>query len=249
MSLHKALSVVYRYLITNYELSSFSVYQARFEDGLSEQIVAIPPANATNSSANATSEARHSTRISRGAVVGASVGSITSFLFLIFILIFTTWKWRSKAPRQNETNNTGPLEPRHDGDNCNTIYEMHNNSQYWGYREMADSGKAELLDENRPSGSGKTIQEMPPHSPAELMTSQYSPESSMAQSPKAPNKVATFVSEGRSRELNRTSFDESEDFPRIEPLVSSSFRQPSFPRDLSSRHTSLYPDRPSSCPR
>ena len=239
--------MVYRYLVTNYELSNFSIYQARFEDGLSEQIVAIPPANVTDSSANDTSEATYSTGISLGAVVGASVGSITSFLFLIFILTFTIRKWRSKASRQNETNNTGPLEPPHDVDNSNTIYEMHNNSLYWGYREMADSGKAELLDENQPSGSGKTIQEMPPHAPAELMTSQYSPDISMVQNPKSPNIFASFVSEGRLRET-RTSFDESEDFPRIEPLVSSSLRQPPFQRGSSSRHTSLYPDRPSSCP-
>ena len=91
------LSIIYRYIITNYEPSNFSVHQAKFEGDLSKQIVAILSANATTPLGNATTEPKHSTHISRGTVVGASVGAATSFLILMFILFFALRKWRSRA--------------------------------------------------------------------------------------------------------------------------------------------------------
>ncbi len=155
--------MIYRYLITNYEQSNFSVYQANFEGDLSKQIVAIP-------SANATTEPGHSTHVSRGTIAGASVGTAMSFLVLIFILIFTIRIGRRKMSKQNRSNGRGSFEPSHGINTSNPICEIDNNSLYWGHREIPDTGKAELLDEQWPSGSGKIIQEMPPHSPAELMT-------------------------------------------------------------------------------
>ena len=242
----RSLSVIYRYLVTNYEHSNFSVYQAKFEGDLSEQIVAIPSANATTPLANATTESKHSTRISRGTVVGASVGTAMCFLVLTFVLIFITRKRRSTASRQKKSGSLGSLEPPNGIGISNTIYEIDNNSLYWGHREIPDTGKAELLDRNWPSGSGRTIQEMPPHSPAELMTSQNSPKNSVAQNAKSLNNLGTLVSKKRSKE-NWTSSGEAERFPHIESPILSSLRRPSSQR-RSSHHTSRNPDRRSLYP-
>lgn len=50
--------------------------------------------------------------------------------------------------------------------NISALHEVDNNSLYL-QRELPDSGKVELLDENSPSGSGNEISEMPqPPAPA-----------------------------------------------------------------------------------
>ena len=203
------LSIIYRYIIINYEHSNFSVNQANFEGDLSEQIVAIPSANATTPPRNATTEPKHSTRISRGTVVGASVGAATSFLVLTIILFFTLRKWRSRASGRNNSNRLASLDPPNVLDASDNIYEIDNNSLFWGYREISDTGRVELLDRNWPSGSGRVIQELPPHPPVELMTSQRSPVTSMVQNSKTLNGFATSVSNGGLEE-DQTSCDNSD---------------------------------------
>ena len=232
--------------MTNYEHSNFSVYQARFEGNLSKQIVAISSSDAPTPSTNATTEPRHSTRISGRTIVGASVGAAIFFLILVLILTITTWKWRSKASRQNKGNSLGSSKFLDSIGIFNTIYEIDNNSLYWGRPEVPDTGKAELLDRSCPSGSGKNIQELPPHSPAGLMTSQYSRGNSTVKNQKSLNRMATFVSKGRSHE-NRRSSDKSEGFPRTELPALVSLRRSSSPRS-SSYHTSRNPDRKSPYP-
>ena len=109
---------------------------------------------------------------------------------------------------------------------------------------MPDTGRAELLDGNWPSGSGKEIQEMPPHSPAELMTSRHSPRS-IAQNPKSLNRLP-WVSKKRTKG-NWTRSGESEGFSHIELPILSSLRRP-LSRRKSSHHTSRNPERPSTYP-
>ena len=235
--------------MTNYEHSNFSVYQARFEGDLSKQIVAISSSDASTPPTNGTTEPRHPNRISGRTIVGASVGAATSFLILILILVITTWRWRVKASRQNKGNSLGSSKLPNGIGIFNTIYEIDNNSLYWGRPEVPDTGKAELLDRSCPSGSGKHIQELPPHSPAELMTSQYSRGNSTVKSQKSLNRMATFVSKGRSHE-NRRSSDESEGFPRTELPALASLRRPSSPRSSSyrtSRNLERSPPYPLRC--
>ena len=219
----KPLSIIYRYIITDYEHLTFSVHQAKFEGDLSEQIVPI-------SLVNATTEPKHSNRISRGTVVGASVGAATSFLILIVILFFTLRKWRSRVSERNKVNSLASLDPPNVL-SSDTIYEIDNNSLFWGYREIPDTGtgRPELLDRNLPSGSGRVIQEMPPHPPVELMRSQRSIETSMVQNAKTLNKFATSVSKGRSKE-DRTSCDESKGLGRTSLPTLPACQQPSIQR-------------------
>ena len=220
----------YRYLAVNYESRNFSVSQAKFGEDLEAQIVAFP-------SVKANAEPR------RGKIIGASVGTATGLTVLIFILIFATRKGRSTASGKSKSSKTGFPELPNGLNVSNSIHEIDNNSLYWGYREIMDTGKAELLDEKWPSGSGNIIQEMPPHSPApamyELMTSHNSLGSSMIRSPNSLNRFAIFVSTGTLRE-GRTSSDTKKKSSRV---VSLSPRHVSSQR-TSSRPTWLKVDRP-----
>ena len=218
------LIIICRYIITNYEQWTFSVHQANFEGDLSEQIVPI-------SLVNATTEPKHQSRISQGTVVGASVGAATSFLILTVILFITLRKWRNRVSERNKSNGLASLDLPNVLSASDTIYEIDNNSLFWGYREIPDTGRgtAELLDRNRPSGSGRVIQEMPPHPPVELMTSQRSIETSMVQNSKTLNRFATSVSKGRLKE-DRTSCDESEGLGRISLPTLPACQQPSSQR-------------------
>ena len=149
LNLPITLKISYRYLITNYEQSNFSVYQARFEEGLPEQIIAIP-------SINSTTLTRKSSPVSKKSTVGLSVGTSGGLLVLIFVLVFATRKLRGRTSKKVNLNGTGM---------SNSIYEIDNNSLFWGFRELSDTGRAELLDQQMPSGSGKVIHEMPTPSP------------------------------------------------------------------------------------
>ena len=165
---------------------------------------------------------------------------------LISILTYTIRIWRKNASRQSKSNSLGSLKLPIGISMSNTIYEIDNNCLYCGRPEIPDTGKAELLDKNCPSGSGRNIQEMPPHSPAELMTSDYSLGISTLKNQQSLKKFTTSVSKGRSKE-NRTSSDESEGFPRIKLPMPSSLRRPSSPRS-STRHTSRNLNRSSPYP-
>ena len=163
-NLLRMLNVSHRYLITNYENSSFSVYQAKFEEGLPEEIIAIPSINITAlprgpiPSRNTTALPRGASPVSKKTTIGLGLGMTTGVLLLVFILIFAIRKWRGRGrmPRQLYLDGVEVSD---------SIHEIDSNSLYWKFRELDDSGKAELLDKQWPSGLGKNIQEMPPHSP------------------------------------------------------------------------------------
>lgn len=226
----RALTKYYRYLVTNYELSKFSLYQAKFEEGRPAQIVAI-------SSTNAKTESR------RGEIVGASVGTATCLLVMIFIIIFAIRKGRGKLSKKNKSSIIRATELFNDLKTSKKPHELDNNSLYWGFQELLDTGKAELLDQNWPSGSGNKIQEMPTLAPVvyELMTDRNSPGSSVIQNPNSRKRSAVFLATGVSRKAC-TSFDASGDHPRINTVVTSS------PRRNQSHRNLLNPDRPLSSP-
>lgn len=226
----RSLSMRYRYLAVNYESQTFSVSQAKFEEDLPAQIVAHP-------SVKTITEPR------RGKIIGASVGTATGLTALIFILIIATRKGRSTASGNSKSSKIAFPELPNGLKTPNSIHEIDNYSLYWGYREIMGTEKAELLDEKWPSGSGKIIQEMPPHSPApamyELMTSRHFLGSSMIRSPNSLNRFAVFASTGTLRE-GRTSSDTKKEPSRVVSLS---------PRHVSSQRRSFRPrwlkvDRP-----
>ena len=126
-NLLRMLNVSHRYLITNYENSSFSVYQAKFEEDLPEQIIAIPSMNTTAlprgsiPSRNNTALPRESSTVSKKAIIGLSLGTTTGVLLLVFVLIFAIRKWRGQMPKKLYLDGV---------DMSNSIHEIDNNSLY-----------------------------------------------------------------------------------------------------------------------
>ena len=115
------------------------------------------------------------------------------------------------------------------------VHEMDNNSLYL-QRELPDSGKVELLDENSPSGSGNEISEMPqsptPVPLCELGTRHTSIATSTLHRQSDRNRNAIFVKTGISRQSSESS-EALKESPCVETLISSS-----------PRHKSLNHDRP-----
>lgn len=205
------LTKVSSYLITDYERSSFSVSQCTFVDGVPENVVAIIPPNATLS--------RH---MSRAVVIGMCIGAATFLLMIVLTLVFVIRRRKRKIPYKVGSNNE-PQTPIQDL-KVEPIYgvrEIDQNSLCGPYRELPDSGKAELLDEHSPSGSGKDISEMAQALPPvvhELRTTRSSKEPSMVH---IGSKAGIFISTNLSRK-SWTSIDSSDGTPRIETVISSS---------------------------
>lgn len=214
------------YLITDYERSNFSVSQCKFEDGLSANIVTISSTTATPN------------HISRVAVIGISIGAAIFSLLNILAVVFFVRRQQGKIPPQVESNTPEPSTPLKDF-NTRTICsipEIDQNSLCGPYRELPDNGKAELLDENFPSGSGKDISEMgqaPPPVVHELRTTRSSKDHAMVQIGK---KGGIFVSTKFSRK-SWTSIESSDGTPCIETLISSSPWHSNLILDKSSVHS------------
>ena len=228
------------YIITNYEHSNFSVSQCKFEDGLPEKIVTIP--SATNTSG---------IPISRGVIIGASLGA-TAFLILIILLItLVVQRWRRKHSKRLSNDSTKPLK----GQEILTVFpiqEMGHDSLYGIPRELADSGKVELMDDKSPSGSDKEILELPQAPPPvcyELLadTASCGSRKTHTQRPSiacsAKSKTAIYAST-RILTQSRTSIERSST-PRVRTIITSGpSPRPKFP----SRPEPLNLN-PSSCPK
>lgn len=149
-----ALKELLRYLTTNYENSTFSVSQCKFEEGVAKRIVPIYSASTTPSSAS---------HLGTTGIAGITSG-ITIFLLLsILILTYVLRKRRSRRRRAEQdaaayapTNPPGHLEAKREF----SLREIDENSLR-GIREFPDSGKAELLDSSLPN-------ELPDSGKAEL---------------------------------------------------------------------------------
>ena len=223
-------------MITNYEYSNFSVSQARFEDGLPENIIALP-------SADAPPTPRSHSRFSRNRIIGLSIG-VTVFLILaVFLVYFTQKRLRKHSQKNNLSKNVG--SPRFSQDikpaNLSALHEIDNNSLYL-QRELPDSGKVELLDGNSPSGSGNEISEMP-QSPApaplcELGTRHTSVATSTLRRQSDRNRNAIFVQTGIFRRESRDSSGALKESSCVETVISSS------PRHKSLNQNRLLPSPP-----
>lgn len=240
-----------RYLITNYENSTFSVSQARFEDGLQEHIIAIPSANST------TTTKSHS-HLSHNSIIGLSIG-LTALLILIVVLVYFTRQKLLKHFQKNDTsNNTGSpiFSPEIKPENLSALHEIDNNSllQYrelsdgaalheadnnslLRFRELPDNGKVELLDGTSPSGSGNQISEMPqsptPAPLCELGTRHTSIATSILNRHSDRTKHGIVVKTGILRESRDSSEPSLKESPHVETVISSS-----------PRHKSQVSDRP-----
>ena len=105
----------------------------------------------------------------------------------------------------------------------NSIHEIDNNSQYWGFRELDDSGKAELLDKQWPSGSGRNIQEMP-HSPPPFIYELRTGRSLTNQSLISASRLSVSTNKRRARELCSRS-DSPKKLSSIKTIESASARK------------------------
>lgn len=231
-------------MITNYEHSNFSVSQCQFEDGVPAALITIPPVATASSS-----------HVSRGLIIGASIGAI---LFLLLIILLSTWvirRWRAEKPKNQKSDITAPL-PGREVSTAISVQEMAHNSKYiyGGYRELPDTGKIELQDEKQPSGSAKEILELPPEPPPvyhELMAETVSYGTSKLQkySSTCSTKSKTGIYVHTRILTNSRSSEGGSSTPRVETYITSSTRRDSFKSDQPSRSQSPWPkpldlDRP-----
>ena len=202
--------------------------QARFED-LPKDIIAIPSAHPPPTASPTTSP--HD-RISRNSIIGLTIGLIAFLILAFFLACFTHEKLRKSSQKNDISRNTGSptfsqeVKPTH----ISGLHEADSNSLY-NQRELPDSGKVELLDENTPSGSGNNISEMPQSpSPAplcELGTRHTSIATSSLRRQSDRNRTAIFVSTGIWRRESSDSSGALKQFPCVETRISASPRRKS----------------------
>lgn len=143
---------MYRYIITNYEKSNFSVFQSKYEEELERHLVAIPSASGLSNPNDSNLHIK----------VGSSVGSIVLVGFIVLVVSWAVRRRRksrkhgtvinNELPEQNRALETpaDDLEPK----------EIDMNSLIGHYRQMADNGRAELLEIAAPSGSGHDLSDL-----------------------------------------------------------------------------------------
>lgn len=138
-----------RYIITNYEESNFSIFQSKFEAGLKSHLVAIPSASGLPNSNESNLHIK----------VGSSVGSIVFVGFIVLVVFWAMRRRRKSRKRGTVINNELPKQNRALGTPADDL-EPREIDLIGHYREMADNGRAELLDIAAPSGSGHDISEL-----------------------------------------------------------------------------------------
>ena len=215
--------IFHRYLIANYEHLNFSISQCTFEEDVPAKIVAIQSTTLISS------------RMSRADIIGTAVGATVFVVLLVLTLVLLILRRMRKLSLQSENNITEPETPIEDRKTrivC-SIREIDQNSLCGPYRELADKDRAELLDEQMPSGSGKDIPEIAQEARPtlhELQTHHISIENPMIQISK---KGGIFVRRQFSQK-SWTSVDSSDNTPNVETVISSS-----------PWHSSLAPDQSS----
>lgn len=219
----RKLTKLFRYLTTNYEHHKFSVSQARFEDSLSENIVAITSAHPLPTKSH--------NRISRNSIIGLSFG-VTACLILIVFVVYLTRKWLRKHSLNNDmSRNAEPPKFSQDikPENPSTPHEIDNNSMYQQV-ELPDTGRVELLVGKSPSGSDKEMAEMPqsptPVPTYELGTRHTSIATSTLHRQSDRIRNAIYVRNGFSRQSG-DSFSALKESPCVETVISSSPRHES----------------------
>ncbi|KAL9121151.1 MAG: hypothetical protein Q9187_002296 [Circinaria calcarea] len=178
------------YLITNYEHSNFSVSQCKYIDGLENDIIAIPPSISTNPPSISTNPPANSTnppsistnppaistsppailksppaapQVNKSRIIGIALG-IAGFLTLgVLLLVFLRKKRRSAQVERRKGAAATPSRPPEEIEppEISQVQEIDNNSLFFGYREMDDSGIAELRAERSTSVSVQEVTQLP----------------------------------------------------------------------------------------
>ena len=179
-------------------------------------------------------------------MIGASIGTA---LFVLLIILLSTWairRRRASKPINQKSDITAPLQGL-EVSTAFSIQEMAHNSKFYGdYRELPDSGKIELQDEQQPSGSAKEILELPPEPPPvyhELMaeTVSYGPPKLQKYSSTSSTKSSTGIYVSTRILTNSRSSEGGSSTPRVETFITSSTRRDSFRSDQPSRSRSPCP--------
>ena len=146
------LLIYSRYIIVDYERSNFSISQCLFEDGVPEDLVAIP-------SATETPNHHH-----RNVVIGTSIGTASFLLFAALATFFAIRRWRQMTSTQRNSENTHPATPFREPRALmvRSAQEMGHNSTAGNVGELPDSTRAriELPGEQAPSAPDNEIFEM-----------------------------------------------------------------------------------------
>lgn len=248
------LKGVFRYLTTNYEDSTFSVSQCKFEEGVEKRIVTIPSASTNTTKLTTTpSSASH---LSITSIAGITSGITIFFTLSILILTCILRKRRSKRRRAEQdaaayapTTPPGQLDAKREF----SLREIDENSLR-GIREFPDSGKAELLDSNPPNelpDSGKAelrgttstrrlkfrIQELPSQDQPwvqELPASSRPTKPAPARLPCPQSKFALTLSAEyrRGSKIRHSEIGISHHSSRVASIIRSSRRAPDLDRSL-----------------
>lgn len=169
-----------------------------------------------------------STHQDRGLIIGTSIGAVLALLLTFFVLVFAIRRWlrRHKHSKQSDTSSESPRSsPKPWVTTVCSVREIDDNSLCGPIRELPDSGKAELLDDTSPSGSGNALPEMSPSMVPvahELRTHNSSKVHSIIRAYSANNGSIL-----KSTEISRkswTSFGSSDGTPCVETVISASSR-------------------------
>lgn len=143
-------------MVTNYENSSFSVYQTKYDAGLHQHLIAIPP----------TGKTARSQQVSLAVKLGTTIGSIAFVLLSIVAVLLLRKKLRTSTGldkitihqrrAQNATPGNDDLEPQ----------EIDTSDSLGQEQELPDSSRAELSDSTTPL----ELSVVSSHSAQELMT-------------------------------------------------------------------------------
>ncbi len=226
----------FRYLITNYEHSNFSVSQCQFEDGIPAALITIPPVATTSS-----------THISRELIIGASIGATSLLLLIILLSTLGIRRWRAEKPKPPKSDiGTAPFQGR-EFSTPFSLQEIAHNSLFNGYRELPFTGIIELQDEKSASGSAKEILELPPEPPPvyhELMAESvlYGPLKLQKYSSTSSTKSRTGIYVSTRILTDSRSSQGRSSTPRVETIITSSPRHGSLKSDQPSRSQSPRPN-------
>ena len=161
---------------------------------------------------------------SRKVIAGASTGATVFVLLVVLVIALFMRKRRQKSNGQNNPDLPGAstFSRKSRGSTICSVREIDNNSTVGPIRELPDSGKAELLDQQTPSGSGNEISELSTALPVvhELRTNRSSVEQFMIQA----NHTTTckiFMSPKISRK-SASSAGSTDDKPYVETVISAS---------------------------
>lgn len=218
------------YVITNYEHSSFAVYQSKFPDLLKPEIVAISSASTES----------HVSGVSRTTKIGISIG-VVAFFLLTLVAVIVVGKKRKKKRKSNHRDGEGGCATDSVTEQQQQLVdEIVVNSLIGLHRGLPDSGKAGLLDTVIPSGSVKEVLEIlgpsnrvahqlvKPSAPFayDLMARHPSDGISMTQNHEARNKYRIYIDTDMSSQSQR-GISTSTKGPHVETTICSDQAQKS----------------------